>query len=279
MGTDIRDWAEVSNMSSVGEYVFDNAALQTPSRFSALATIFDPGTIHHLEEIGVGEGWHCLEVGAGGGSIAHWLSGQVGATGYVLATDIDTRFLERLASQNLEVRRHDIVTDPLQERAFNLVHARLVLLHLPDRENVLTRLVAALKPGGWLLTEEFDSLSMRSDEAVNPAEPVFKTYVALQSVMTQRGADLRFGRLLAGRLRALGMAEVAAEGRLFMWQGGSLGADLFRANIEQLQDVLLETALISEVELEHDLKQLSDDHFMFPSPVMWSVRARRPLGR
>lgn len=265
-------------MSSVGEYVFDNAGLQTPSRFSALAAIFDPDTVHHLKEIGAGEGWHCLEVGAGGGSIAQWLSGQVGATGYVLATDIDTRFLERLASENLEIRRHDIVSHPLPELAFNLVHARLVLLHLPEREKVLRRLVAALKPGGWLLMEEFDSLSIRSNEVVNPAEPAFKTYVALQNVMMDRGADLRFGRLLAGRLRALGMAEVAAEGRIFMWQGGSPGADLLRANIEQLQEVLLETALISEVELEHDLKQLSDDRFMFPSPVMWSVRARRPPG-
>jgi hypothetical protein len=73
---------------------------------------------------------------------------------------------------------------------------------------------------------------MRSDEAVNPAEPAFKTYVALQNVMTDRGADLRFGRFARGALAGAGggMTEVAAQGRMFMWQGGSLGADLFRAN-------------------------------------------------
>jgi SAM-dependent methyltransferase len=72
-------------------------------------------------------------------------------------TDIDERYLESLHVPNLEVRRHDIVTDPLPEAAFDLIHARLVLIHLPQREEVLSRLVAALKPGGWLVDEEFDS--------------------------------------------------------------------------------------------------------------------------
>jgi hypothetical protein len=62
-----------------------------------------------------------------------------------------------------------------------------------------------------------------------------------------------------------------------MWQGGSPGADLFRANIEQLQNSLLESGTISESELQHDILQLGDERFMFPSPVMWSVRGRRPV--
>ena len=71
-------------------YTFENSGSQAATRFSALADIFDPGTIRHLTEIGVGNGWHCLEVGAGGGSIATWLCDRVGSTGHVLATDIDT---------------------------------------------------------------------------------------------------------------------------------------------------------------------------------------------
>src|SRR5271154_3035731 len=83
-------------------YAFENSGTQTAARFSALADIFDPGTIRHLTEIGVGSGWHCLEVGAGGGSIATWLCDRVGGNGRVLATDIDTRFLETLNRSNLE---------------------------------------------------------------------------------------------------------------------------------------------------------------------------------
>ena len=55
-------------------YLLDNAAPQATVRFDALSTIFDPGTIRHLEACGVRDGWHCCEVGAGGGSIASWLA-------------------------------------------------------------------------------------------------------------------------------------------------------------------------------------------------------------
>ena len=76
--------------------------------------IWDPITICHLEINGVSEGWHCLEVGAGAGSIAKWLSARVGPAGKVVATDINTRFLNRLSLPNLEIRQHDIVKDDLE---------------------------------------------------------------------------------------------------------------------------------------------------------------------
>ena len=92
--------------------------------------------------------WNCLEVGEGGGSIAKWLCERVTSTGHVLVTDIDTRFLEQLRLPNLEVRQHNIVTDPLPERAFDLVHARLVLAHVPERNMALRKLISVLRPGG-----------------------------------------------------------------------------------------------------------------------------------
>ena len=120
-------------------------------RFSALEFIFDKGTFRHLEDRGVGPGWNCLEVGGGGGSVGAWLATRVNPGGHVLVTDIDPRFLESLSASNVVVRRHDISRDPLPESAFDLVHARLVLIHLPDRNRVLVRMAAALKPGGWLV--------------------------------------------------------------------------------------------------------------------------------
>src|SRR5687768_10129658 len=105
-------------------YVFDNAAeQQARERFAALPRLYDPGTIRHLAALGVGAGWRCLEVGAGGGSIARWLAQRVGSTGYVVATDLDTRFLEPLAREvgpPLAVQRHDVTADPLPEASFDL---------------------------------------------------------------------------------------------------------------------------------------------------------------
>jgi hypothetical protein len=39
-------------------------------RFAALSALFDSSTMRHLADRGVAPGWHCLEVGGGGGSIA-----------------------------------------------------------------------------------------------------------------------------------------------------------------------------------------------------------------
>lgn len=261
--------------SQESAYLLDNASAEAPARFAALSAMFDPGTIRHLEDLGIGPGWHCLEVGGGGGSIATWLAGRVGPAGRVLVTDIDSRFLDSLKGSNLEVRRHDIVTDPLPEVAFDLVHSRLVLLHLPEREKALARMVAALKPGGWLVDEEFDS-SMSPDPSVNPNEVLSKTYVAMTRIMDSRGIDRHFGRRLFERLRAHGLVRVAAEGRILMWHGQSPGASLLRSNYEQLRSAMIDAGYVSEEEFNQDLARLDDPSFIMPSPILWAAWGRRP---
>ena len=270
--------AQISQTSAQAPYTFDNSGIQTATRFSALADIFDPGTIRHLTEMGVVRGWHCLEVGAGGGSITTWLCDQVGDNGRVLATDIDTRFVETLDRTNLDVRQHDIASDPLPQATFDLVHFRLVLGHLPNRDEILGRLVTTLRPGGWILAEEFDSWSLRPDHSINAAETSLKAFAAMQAVLGRHSFDGYYGRRLAARLRAHGLGDVSAEGRVFMYEGGTSGADLTRAGISQTRDEMIDAGAISATEIEHDLLQLDRPDFMMPSPIMWAVRGRRPVG-
>jgi SAM-dependent methyltransferase len=259
------------------EYLFDNAADQAGARLQALSEIFDPGTIRHLTERGVDRGWHCLEVGGGNGSIATWLSERVGPAGRVLVTDIDPRFLESVDLPNVEVQRHNIVTDALPDSAFDLVHCRLVLLHLPQREQVLARLIAALKPGGWLVDEEFDSASLPADPVVNPVEVVPKTHAAMLRLVEDRGVERRFGRLLPGFLRSHGLVDVVAEGHLFMWQAGSPGTTLMRANYEQLREEMITAGYITEEEFKEDLSRMERADFLTLSPIMWTACGRRPF--
>ncbi len=257
-------------------YALDNSSRETPARFDALSGMFDRGTIRHLEDRGVSECWRCLEVGGGGGSITAWLANRVGPTGYVLVTDVDPTFLEPLSAPNVEVLKHNIVTDPLPNATFELIHARLVLIHLPEREKVLARLVSALKPGGWLVDEDFDSVSLLPDPTVSPGEVILKTQMAVMRLLKDRGAERRFGRLLHGRLRAHGLVEVGAEGRLFMSRSGSAGVSLMRANFEQLRGALLDARYITEQEFAQDSAHLDDPDFMAPSPIMWTAWGRRP---
>jgi ubiquinone/menaquinone biosynthesis C-methylase UbiE len=264
---------------SKSSYLLDNAAPQTTERFDALSALYDRASIQHLEDRGVGPGWNCLEVGGGGGSIAAWLAARVGPTGHVLVTDLNPRFLDGSRFSNLEIRRHNIVTDKLPDAAFDLIHARLVLIHIPEREQVLARLAAALKPGGWIIEEEFDSQFLQYDPLRMPGEVHLKSQAALFRLLDERGVERRWGRLVFSRMRALWLVDVRAEAHHSMWHGGSAGASLTRANFEQLRDALIAGGYVTEEELEEDIARLDDPEFVTPSPIMWTTWGRRPLAQ
>lgn len=115
-------------------------------------------------------GWRCLEAGAGAGSIARWLCSQVGPTGRVLAVDLDTRFLDHLDEPNFDVAQMDLRTDELPRDTFDLVHARALLMHVPQREQVSDALVAAVRPGGVLPVEDADHFPVPAAESRLHAE-------------------------------------------------------------------------------------------------------------
>ena len=108
----------------------------------------DPGTINALDAVGVSSGCDCLEVGPGGGSIAEWLCTKIGPEGKVTAVDLNTRLIDVLEYANLEARKLNVVTEDLPRREYDLVHARFLLAHLPERESVLAKLSQTLWPGG-----------------------------------------------------------------------------------------------------------------------------------
>jgi len=193
-----------------------------------------------------------------------------------LATDIDPRFLETVKHSKVEVRQHDITTDPLPEAAFDLVHTRLVLLHLPEPERALSRMISASRPAGWLVVEEYDSASMPPDPVVSPGEVALSTHLAMMRLFEDGGVDRHYGRLLFGRLRAHGLTDVGAEACLFMFQGGSPGASMLRANYQQLRTPMIDGNYITAMQFEEDLARLNDPDFMMPSGILWSAWGRRP---
>jgi ubiquinone/menaquinone biosynthesis C-methylase UbiE len=138
-----------------GAYVYDHGWSDERARLAGLEAALDPGTIALLLRLEVGPGSRCLDVGAGGGSIALWLAERVAPHGKVVATDLETDFLEAVAAEvpTLEVLRHDLTTDELPTD-FDLVHARWTVEWLPDKRHALRQMIAALRRGGVLLDEE-----------------------------------------------------------------------------------------------------------------------------
>lgn len=263
------DEATVTGKGQELSYFLDNAASQTTGRFFGLEYCYDELTCAHLAARGIGTGWHCLEIGAGSGSVARWMAEQVGSTGRVLATDIDIRWIPQDGPSHLEIVQHDIVADFLPDAAFDLIHARLVLVHLPARDAVLARLVASLKPGGWLVVEDFDSLLPHCLDPVNDDERVFaKVGKALVQGLHSRGADTTYPRTLPRRLVSAGLEEVGASGQLTVYNGGSPASRLQIANIDQVGSSLVDAGLISSEERGTFRRLLEDPSFMGNHPLM-----------
>ena len=61
-----------------------------------------------------------------------------------MATDINTDWIAGSLSADVELRRHDIGTDPVLEAAFDVVHARAVLTFVPERRIAVIRMIAAV---------------------------------------------------------------------------------------------------------------------------------------
>jgi SAM-dependent methyltransferase len=257
-------------------YLLDNARAAAGERFRWLAELFDPVTRGHLDRLGLSAGWRCWEVGAGGPGIPAALAAAVGPTGYVLATDIDPSWLT--AGEGYEVRRHDIAVDaPPEPGTFDLVHARLVLVHVPDRAAALATMVAALRPGGWLLVEDADTALQPLaclDEAGAAQRRANRLRDAVRELLTRRGAELRFGRTLPRVLREAGLVDVAAAG--FFPVGGLACDGLEAATFRHVRGELLAAGLVEDVEIDAHLAALHAGELDLTLAPLISAWGRRP---
>ncbi len=256
---------------SLSTYAFTNAWEHAGRRLEALQESLDPATQRRLLGVGVGPGWQCLELGAGRGSIARWLAEQVGPSGRVVATDIDTRFLESLAGSNLEVRRHDLLRDDLPAGAFDLIHTRLLLMHLPAREEILPRLASALKPGGRLLLEEHDAFPIRA-LAAGAYRNVWEAFLP---VLAAAGTNSFWARDLPGRLQELGYVHVSAEVQVPMFPGGSPASEFWSITFDQVRDRII-AAGAQPQDLEQAIAELTKPACWFVASAMVAVSGRRP---
>jgi hypothetical protein len=200
------------------------------------------------------------------------LARRVGHAGSVLATDLDTSLLERLAGGCIEVRAHNLLLDPLPAGAFDLAHARLLLMHLPSRLQALRRLVTAVRPGGWIACVEPDFTTVE----LTTSDPVWdRTWSAYLDALVAGGWDPRYGRRLCTDLRAVGLAEVHGESVATCGPGGSLILRLLSLTLERLRDRMLAVGADAE-EIDAARRMLEDPARTFSSQTTWVAHGRRP---
>ena len=214
-----------------------------------------------------------LEVGAGGGGLARWLAEQVGPDGRVLATDVDLQFVGD-QPPNVELVRHDIVTDPLPPERFDLAHARAVLQHVDRREQALANMVAATRPGGWVVVEDVDWLVFEHQDLPEPFATLSRTVLA--SSVGAYGYDGYWGRRLLGALRSAGLVAVESRGKVVTMHGATPSAEWYVLALERAAPALVADGRLDADLVTTALAQAHDPDFAVLGPLTISAWGRRP---
>ncbi|WP_411388602.1 class I SAM-dependent methyltransferase [Pseudomonas sp. MPB23] len=235
------DYAEEPGYTS--SYLADQHAGQL-ARLRTLERAFDPLSQAVFDQLGLTCKSAILDLGAGAGSLAGWLSKRY-PDSTVTATDIDTRFLTDIPG--IRVITHNAVTDGFPVGSFDVVHVRALLCHLTERESILTRAVTWVRPGGWLVVED-----MSLQPSLRTANPVFRKVAQAGVTLLEQsiGSDMLWADTLPERLRDRGLSSVGHcthEGRI----GDNSPADAFwAATTEQAGPALLKLGLLTQDDLD-----------------------------
>ena len=252
----------MTDASKPADYVLNDPTEAERERLALLQSLGDPVTIHRLERTGIGRGWACMEVGAGHGSIARWMAERVGPRGRVVAADLSTQFLTGLP-EPVEVRRVDIRTDELGADAYDLIHCRTLLMHLPDPAAALRRMFTALRPGGWLVAEEADfGLHWL---AGHPDAEWANELVARQLATFAGSMDPYLGRRLPGLVAALGLEAFGGESNALVGRGDEPTVEFQRRTFRSVREHFRRSG-ISDADLDRQAAV-----FAAPQTVMFGM--------
>ena len=196
----------------------------------------------------------------------------MGPGGRVVATDLETEALERIDAPNLEVRRHDLLADPLPEGEFDLVHARFLLVHLPRRDEALDRIIEATRPGGWVVLGDADFHGM---SPARPDEVFERVWAALLAAFDDAGVDNGYGSRIPGLLDDRGLESVEAEKAHRYTHGGGIAGDLYAPTVERVRPQMLAAGAVTEAEVDRAIAMLRDPGFAHWTSIHVTASGRR----
>jgi SAM-dependent methyltransferase len=244
-------------------YTFDNDDPAAAERLALSSAVLDGFTTWRLSSLGELTGRRCL-------------ADQAGPSGQVLATDINIRHIPM--DRGYSVVRHDLTSDPLPDGPWDLIHARLVLRHVPGRHEILRRLAGALAPGGALVIEEWDAyragLVLAAPEA--EAEELFYRFeTAVEQLTAARAVDLHWPWQVHRAMAEAGLVEVDTAVHARSWPGASVGARHYAATIRLLRPRLLKAGMTGE-HLDRLSGYLQDPRMVVRGLLTVSTIGRRP---
>jgi ubiquinone/menaquinone biosynthesis C-methylase UbiE len=224
-----------------------------------------------LDRVGLHAGGRAIDIGCGPSGTLELLSERAGPTGSVTGLDFNPLHVTQAAAlarerglSNVKVVEGDARSTGLPSASFDLVHARLVLVNIPDPADVVAEMTRLVSPGGWVAGEEPDV----SIQLCYPPHPAWDQLGEIfRATYLHDGADPRLGRRLPELFRQAGLVDVGVEARADIYPAGHPRRTIRLDLVQSMRAKILELELISERELD-ELDRAVRKHVADPDTVV-----------
>ncbi|HVN11558.1 MAG TPA: methyltransferase domain-containing protein [Kineosporiaceae bacterium] len=246
-------------------------------RVRAQARVWNRATGRLLDEIGLVTGACCLDAGCGPGETMKLMADRVGPAGRVLGIDVDGVVADTTLTalrgegyRQCEVRIHDLIDPgPVPGGPFDLVYARLLLFHLPQRVAVLRRLWDAVAPGGHLLVQDYD---LRSIAALPDLVSVDEGSRVVVAAMTAAGCDVSAGTRLPVLFAEAGIGDPDGTDVAGRIEPLETGRRILERTFRSILPAALAQGITTEAEARRTLAALDQDASRMPGrPLLWPL--------
>ena len=252
-------------------YTWDHALPGEDERLRLMSQLLDPTTRNTLAAVPIQPDWQCAEVGAGNGSVSTWIASKLGPGGQATAIDIDTSFMPSPTPTHFHVKKLDLTQDSLPDGAFELVTARAVLHHLPNRHQVLDGLLAAVRPGGYLLVEEPDFYPTATARPQQLAD-FWQDFLSWSQT---RDIDYLVGRKIPVWLQRAGAEVLQSAGHTIVHNGGHPFARWWQASINEVAPVMISDGATTQDSIDQFMRFYDDQNLWTMSIAFTGTLARR----
>jgi SAM-dependent methyltransferase len=245
--------------------------------------VWRPMTDGFFDRLGVGKGWHCLDVGAGPGFVSLDLCGRVGPTGSVTALEPSSLYREWFANesnrrglQSVYSLHASVENATLPAAQYDLIFARWVIGFVAQPEEFILKLLPALKPGGIIAFQDYyyEGLSLFPlGGAFDGMADVVRAY------WRSEGGDPYITARIAAILRRHNIAPV--EFKPHIHAGGPTSNLIewahrfFTLHIQKMVDRKLITQHTGDAMLADWLAHRTNPDTIFFSPVVVDVAGRK----
>jgi ubiquinone/menaquinone biosynthesis C-methylase UbiE len=219
-----------------------------------------PDSRRLLDQLDIRPGDQAIDVGCGPQGILDLLSERVGPKGTVVGLErsestvrLARKFVAERQLRNVEVLEADAKSTGLPRDSFDVVHARLVLVNVPEPQRVVEEMIALARPGGVVASHEADWGAFLCNPPSRAWDRLLEVFLAYSR---NNGIDLFVGRKTHQMFRAAGLTDIQVDPVIHVYPPGNNRRNILCDFLENVKDRILAERLMTEAEFHERLTEL-----------------------